>query len=574
MTTSSNPLDRFYHYTLAKQTGGLSPVALWLAFMDWALHLSLAPGTRTKLAAKLISSGFAYQNYLAGAAGINGETPSPVVEANPRDKRFSRPEWSQWPYSALAQGFLLCEQFWDEATRNVRGVSRDHGEAVNFCARQLLDTVAPSNFPATNPEILERTLRDAGTNLVRGYWNFIEDSVRRAAGLPPAGVEGFKPGKTIAVTPGKVIARTRMIELIQYSPATSTVYPEPLLIVPAWIMKYYVLDLSPSNSLVRYLVGQGFTVFTISWKNPDESYRDAGIDDYRRLGIMEALHAISKIVPDRKVHALGYCLGGTLLSIAAAAMARDGDERLKTLTLLAAQTDFSEPGELELFVNESQLAFLEDQMQEAGVLHAEQMTASFQLLRSNDLIWSRMLKNYLMVEREPLNDLMAWNADATRMPARMHSEYLRDIFFENRLAEGRYLVDGHAIALRDIKAPIFAVGTEWDHIAPWRSVYQINVLADTDVTFLLTNGGHNAGIVSEPGRKDRHYRVATLKAGEPYHEPDAWFHEHQPISGSWWPEWVNWLNPGSNEFSAPPPMGAPDEGYPPLCDAPGTYVFE
>ncbi len=574
MTTSSNPLDRFYHYTLAKQTGGLSPAALWLAFMDWALHLSLAPGTRAKLAAKLISSGFAYQSYLASAAGLDGGTPVPAVEPAPRDKRFSRPEWSQWPYSALTQGFLLCEQFWDEATRNVRGVSSDHEEAVNFCARQLLDMVAPSNFPVANPEILERTLHDAGTNLVRGYWNFLEDSMRRAADLQPAGVEAFKPGKTIAVTPGKVIARTRMMELIQYSPATSAVYIEPIFIVPAWIMKYYVLDLSPGNSFVRYLVGQGFTVFMISWKNPDESYRDAGMDDYRRLGILEALHAISKIVPDRKVHALGYCLGGTLLSIAAAAMARDGDERLKTLTLLAAQTDFSEPGELELFVNESQLAFLEDEMQEVGVLEAGQMTASFQLLRSNDLIWSRLLKDYLLGEREPLNDLMAWNADATRMPARMHSEYLRAIFFENQLAEGRYLVDGHAVALRDIKAPIFAVGTEWDHIAPWRSVYQINVLAESDVTFLLTNGGHNAGIISEPGHKGRHYRIATLKAGEPYHEPDAWLHEHQPIAGSWWPEWVRWLKLGSNEFCAPPPMGAAGEGYPPLCDAPGTYVLE
>lgn len=574
MTESSNPTDRFFHYALAKQTGGMSPASLCLAFMDWALHLSLAPGTRTKLAEKLISSGFAFQSYLANAAAADGSPPAPVAEAGPQDKRFVHPEWSQWPYSALAQGFLLTEQFWDEATRNVRGVSRDHEEAVNFCARQLLDMVAPSNFPAANPEVLERTLRDAGMNLVRGYWNFIEDSIRRAAGLPPPGMEAFKPGKTIAVTPGKVVARTRMMELIQYSPTTKTVYPEPILIVPAWIMKYYVLDLSPDNSLARYLVGQGFTVFMISWKNPDGSYRDAGMDDYRRLGIMEALDAISKIVPDRKVHALGYCLGGTLLSIAAAAMARDGDDRLKTLTLLAAQTDFSEPGELELFVNESQLAFLEDQMEEAGVLQAGQMTASFQLLRSNDLIWSRMLKNYLMGEREQPIDLMAWNADATRMPARMHSEYLRDIFFENELAEGRFLVDGHAIALRDIKAPIFAVGTEWDHIAPWRSVYQINVLADTDVTFLLTNGGHNAGIISEPGHKGRHYRVATLKEGEPYVEPDSWFQQHQPINGSWWPEWVSWLKLGSNEFSPPPAMGAPEAGYPALCNAPGTYVFE
>jgi polyhydroxyalkanoate synthase len=397
---------------------------------------------------------------------------------------------------------------------------------------------------------------------------------RNAAAMPPSGVEVFRPGRSVAVTPGKVVARTRLMELIQYSPATATVYPEPVLIVPAWIMKYYILDLSPANSLVRYLAQQGFTVFMISWKNPDESYRDTGLDDYRRLGIMEALNAISKIVPGRKVQALGYCLGGTLLSIAAAAMAREGSTRLKSLTLLAAQTDFSEPGELDLFVNESQLAFLEDQMQEIGYLEARQMTGTFQLLRSTDLIWSRLLQDYFLGERQPPNDLMAWNVDATRMPARMHSEYLRHIFLGNQLAEGRYLVEGRAIALRDIKAPVFAVGTERDHVAPWRSVYQINVLADTDVTFLLTNGGHNAGIVSELGHKNRHYRVATLKRGEPYTDPDTWLHRNRPVTGSWWPEWIGWLRAGSNEFAAPPQMGAADAGYPPLCDAPGTYVFE
>ena len=571
MTASPNATDRYFHYVLARQTGGMSPATLWLAFMDWGLHLSLAPGTRQKLAEKLFTYGLSFQDYLVRAAANGGE---PKREPAPGDKRFAHPEWSRWPYNALSQSFLLWELFWDDATRNVRGVSRNHEEAVNFYTRQFLDMAAPSNFLATNPEILERSLKEGGLNLVRGFWNFTQDSWGHAVNLPPPGLEAFKPGKNLAITPGKVVARTRMMELIQYSPSTNTVYPEPVLIVPAWIMKYYVLDLSPENSLVRYLVSQGFTVFMISWKNPDQSYRDAGMDDYRRLGIMEALKAISSIVPERKVNALGYCLGGTLLTIAAAAMARDGDKRLKSLTLLAAQTDFSEPGELDIFVDESQLSFLEDQMQEAGFLQAEQMTATFQLLRSNDLIWSRMLKDYLLGERTPMNDLMAWNADATRMPARMHSEYLRDIFFENKLAEGRYHVEGRSIALRDIQAPIFAVGTEWDHVAPWRSVFQINVLADTEVTFLLTNGGHNAGIVSEPGHKNRHYRIASLKPGDPYIDPDSWIKRYPMREGSWWPEWVRWLKAGVNEFTPPPGMGAPEAGYAPLCDAPGTYVFD
>ncbi len=573
MIGSTSALDRFYHYTLAKQTGGVSPAGLLLSYLDWAVHLSMAPGTQAKLASKLLKDSVAFQHYLASAAQ-NGNGKALCAEPAPGDKRFSHPEWARWPYNAMHQGFLLWEGLWDEATKNVRGVSRHHEEAVNFVARQLLDMVAPSNFPATNPEVLERTMRENGANLVRGFWNFLEDAQRNAAGLPPAGVEAFEVGKTLGITPGKVIARTKLMELIQYNPSTKTVHPEPVLIVPAWIMKYYVLDLSPNNSLVKYLVDQGFTVFMISWKNPDESYRDAGMDDYRRLGIMEALKAISQVVPERKVHALGYCLGGTLLSIAASAMARDGDDRIKSVTLLAAQTDFSQPGELDLFVGDSTLAFLEDTMQEVGYLEGSQMAGTFQLLRSNDLIWSHILRDYLMGERQPVIDLMAWNADATRMPARMHSEYLRKIFFENQLAEGRYLVDGRSVALRDITAPMFVVGTETDHVAPWRSVYQINVLSDTDVTFLLTSGGHNAGIVSEPGRKHRVYRVATSKRDEPYVDPDTWLHRNNPVEGSWWPEWVRWLKAGSNEFSSPPQMGAPEAGYPPLCDAPGTYVLE
>jgi polyhydroxyalkanoate synthase len=574
MVGSANAIDRFHHYLIAKETGGVSPAALWLAFQDWAVHLVFAPGQQAVLASRALAATLAFQDYALCAAQNPAVAPPPCVAPNPADRRFSSRDWSVWPFNTIAQGFVLWEHFWNEATRDVWGVSSDHEAAVNFCARQILDTVAPSNFPWTNPEVLDRTFREGGLNLFRGFINFSEDLRRYGAGLPPAGADRFQVGKTIAITPGKVIARTRLMELIQYSPETKTVHPTPILIVPAWIMKYYVLDLSPENSLARYLVKQGFTVFMISWKDPDASYRDTGLDDYRRLGVMAAFDAISQIMPEKKVNALGYCLGGTLLAIAAAAMARDGDDRIKTLTLLAAQTDFSEPGELDLFVNENQLAFLEDMMAEEGYLEARQMAATFRLLRSNDLIWSRMLRDYLMGERRPFNDLMAWNADSTRMPARMHSEYLRDIFLDNQLAEGRYCVEGRPVAIRDIKCPIFVVGTEWDHVSPWRSVYQISVLADTDVTFLLTSGGHNTAIVSPPGGKDRVYRMATLKEGEPYIDAESWLARNTPVHGSWWPEWVRWLKAGSNEFEAPPQMGAPLRGYPPLCDAPGSYVFE
>jgi polyhydroxyalkanoate synthase len=339
-------------------------------------------------------------------------------------------------------------------------------------------------------------------------------------------------------------------------------------------MKYYILDLSPANSLARYLIGQGFTVFMISWKNPTEEDRDLGMEDYRSLGVMAALDAIGAIMPDRRVHAAGYCLGGTLLSAAAAAMARDGDQRLKTVTLLAAQIDFRQAGELTLFINESQVHFLEDLMRSQGYLDTRQMAGAFQLLRSNDLIWSRMVQHYLMGERTPMNDLMAWNADATRMPYRMHAEYLRRLFLDNDLAEGRFTVEGRPIVVSDIRAPIFAVGTERDHVAPWRSAFKIHLLADTEVTFLLTTGGHNAGIVSEPGRPGRSFQVLTKAANDRYLDPNTWSRMAPRREGSWWPEWVRWLADHSGVATAPPPVGAPASGYPPLADAPGSYVLQ
>jgi polyhydroxyalkanoate synthase len=312
----------------------------------------------------------------------------------------------------------------------------------------------------------------------------------------------------------------------------------------------------------------------ISWRNPGVEQRDLDMEDYRRLGIGQALEAIAAIVPERRVNAVGYCLGGTLLAIAAAVLARAGDERLGSVTLLAAQTDFREPGELSLFIDDGELAFLEDIMWDQGYLDTKQMAGAFQLLRSNDLIWSRLLRNYLMGRREAVTDLMAWNGDATRMPYRMHSQYLRRLFLRNDLSEGRYRVDGRPAVLSDIRAPVFAVGTESDHVAPWRSVYKIQLLTDTEVTFLLTSGGHNAGIVSEPGHPRRHYRIAHRRPDERYLDPDTWFARTAHAEGSWWPAWEAWLAARSSGQAAPPAMGAPEQGYVPLEDAPGSYVLQ
>jgi polyhydroxyalkanoate synthase len=376
----------------------------------------------------------------------------------------------------------------------------------------------------------------------------------------------------VAITPGQVIYRNHLIELIQYSPVTEQVRPEPVLIVPSWIMKYYILDLSPHNSLIQQLVGQGHTVFAMSWANPGAQDRDLSMDDYLRMGVMDALNVLGEVLPHRPVHAVGYCLGGTLLAMAAAAMARDGDKRLASLTLIAAQTDFTEPGELALFIDDSQVAHLEDIMWDRGYLDSSQMAGAFQWLNSNDLIWSRLLREYLLGERSPVSDLMAWNADGTRLPYRMHTEYLRRLFLNNDLASGRYPVDGKPVALTAIQCPIYAIGTVRDHVAPWRSVHKLHLLTNVDTTFVLTSGGHNVGIVNPPGVAGRSYQALTRWHDGPYLDPEAWLQQAKTHEGSWWTHWFDWLQAHSGPLESPPAMGAP--GCPPLCPAPGTYVLQ
>jgi polyhydroxyalkanoate synthase len=571
VTAVADIIDRSLHATIARLTFGLSPAALSKAYFDWATHLAVSPGKRLQLIDKATRKAIRFANYAFHAAAEGGKT-SCCIEPLPQDRRFEGADWQKSPYNLMYQAFLLQQQWWHNATTGVRGVSKQHENMVEFVSRQLLDMVSPSNFLITNPEVLRQTVSKGGMNLVAGWRNFVEDWERSISGKKPVGTEDFEVGRDVAITPGKVVYRNRLIELIQYAPATGKVRPEPVLIVPAWIMKYYILDLTPHNSLVKYLTEQGYTVFMVSWKNPSPDDRDLSLDDYRRLGVMAALDAVGKIVLERKVHAVGYCLGGTLLSIAASAMARDGDDRLQSVTLLAAQTDFTEAGELMLFINESQVAFLEDMMWEQGFLDATQMAGAFQMLHSSDLISSRMVHDYLMGERSPMIDLMAWNADATRMPYRMHSEYLRQLFLNNDLAEGRYLVDEKPIALTDMRAPIFAVGTVQDHVAPWRSTYKINFLTDAYVTYLLASGGHNAGIVSEPGHDRRGFQVLTRKADERYVDPETFLAQAPRHDGSWWPEWSAWLAARSGEPVDPPEMGGPDRVA--LAEAPGSYVLQ
>ena len=588
---AAQSLDDAFHAQLAKSSMGLSPISLALAYADWALHLAASPGRQMLLAqqgVKLAQQALA--NTWTSAAEVDRTDPL----ARDKDPRFSDPAWQNWPFNLLKESFKAGDAWWREATQ-VDGVSRHHSHMVNFFTRQGLDALSPSNWAATNPEVLQKGQASGGMTWLKGYQSYARDLMesqrpRKGADADVLKPLDFKVGEDVAVTPGKVVFRNHLIELIQYTPTTAKVYPEPLLIVPSCIMKYYILDLSPGNSMVRYLVGQGHTVFIISWRNPDASDRDLGMQDYLQMGVMEAMAAVKTLTSAPRIHSLGYCLGGTFLAIAAAALGRKAshgaaDDRphrrrgdtasldhlpeLATVTLLAAQTDFSEPGELGVFIDDDQLKTLREEMARKGYLSGRQMAGSFQFLNSRDLIWSRNTRRYLLGQDEVGNDMMSWNADLTRLPERMHTEYLSSLFLNNALASGHYRVAGEGVALMDIKAPMLVVGTVRDHVSPWHSVYKINLLTDTDSTFILAAGGHNAGIVSEPGHPHRSYQMTRMPRGNDWTAPEEWVANAPLHEGSWWEAMHHWLEEHSGAQVRAPAIKVANV----LCDAPGEYVM-
>jgi polyhydroxyalkanoate synthase len=555
---------------IATVSGGLAPDVYVNAWWDWYLNLAKQQPKQLQILQDALAKTLDNWNFALQAA--TGKPLSPAEG----DARYAGDAWAQWPFNVYAHTYRNYSEWVRQAWSGVPGVAPENERTLKFVAVNSLEAMSPANYLASNPELLEATRAESGQNLVRGFSNWLEDVENTLNGKAPSGTEQFVIGRDVAASPGKVVMRNDLVELIQYSPTTEKVFAEPILIVPAWIMKYYILDLSAKNSLVRYLVSKGHTVFIVSWKNPNASDRGLGMDDYLRLGINATVEAVSRIVPDQKIHSVGYCIGGTLLSIGAAAMAGRGDHRLGSVTLLAAQQDFSEPGELSVFISPSQLDMLEAAMERTGVLKSEQMGAAFAMLRSRDLLWTPAVNTYLRGKRESTNDLMAWNADGTRMPCRMHAEYLRGLYLNNALARGEFQAEGRAVDLAAIKIPMFVVGTETDHVAPWQSTYKARGLTRSpDYTYLLTSGGHNAGIVSGPVHPRRRHRVRTWLNADESLPPQEWLATTPPREGSWWPTWQLWLAQHSTTaLVAPPAMGSPATGYPPIMDAPGEYVLQ
>ncbi|AWN74808.1 alpha/beta fold hydrolase [Legionella anisa] len=555
-----NLIDKYYQANLGKFTASISPASVATSFFSWGAQLAQAPGTFLKLNAYPLLHCFDFIERL-----INQEKPG-----NGKDVRFHTEKWALYPWRLWAEQFLQIEEWYLNAANEIPGLNEPNRRIVSFTIKQLLDAISPSNFVLTNPDLLQETLNSSGENLIRGTQLGLQDLIEKLTGTPPAGVEHFIPGKQVALTKGKVVFKNHLIELIQYEAQTPKVYKEPILIIPAWIMKYYILDLLPENSLVNWLVQQGHTVFIVSWLNPTSEDRNLAIDDYYRQGAMAAIDKISTLMPNTKIHLMGYCIGGTLAMITAATMAKDHDHRLKSLSLLAAQGDFTEAGELLLFINNSQVSFLENIMWEKGYLDTKLMAGSFQMLRSYDLIWSKMVQDYMHGTQRGMIALLAWNADTTRMPHKMHSEYLEKLFLKNEFSEGQYTIEGKHIAPENIRLPAFVVSTEKDHVSPWKSVYKTHLLIKhEDITFVLTNGGHNAGIVSEPGHPGRSYLIRKQSKEETYISPQHWLEIAETKKGSWWIAWHNWLvRQSTHGMSLPPKI---DKNLP---DAPGTYVLQ
>jgi polyhydroxyalkanoate synthase len=507
-----------------------------------------------------------WQNTAKRMIGIESR---PVIDA-PADRRFRDSAWKENEiFDFIKQSYLLSARFVQDVIARVDGMDPKTAQKVDFYARQFIDAMSPSNFLLTNPEVLRRTVETGGENLLKGLSNLLTDLERGRGKLSVKMVnaDAFQLGRDIALSPGKVIYQNELMQLIQYAPATEKVLKRPLLIAPPWINKFYILDLRPKNSFVRWAVSQGHTVFVISWVNPDEQLADRGFDAYMEEGLLAALTAIEQATGEREVNAIGYCLGGTLLACTLAWMASRGDNRVRSSTFIVTMLDFAEAGELAVFIDEEQLQALEEKMSRRGYLPGSEMANTFNLLRANDLIWSFVVNNYLLGNDPFPFDLLYWNADSTRLPAQMHSFYLRNMYQQNLLMTPNAIeLAGVPIDLRQIKTPAYFLSTREDHISPWRSNYSGAQVLSGPKRFVLAASGHIAGVVNPPGSgKYSHWINPELPT-----EPEVWFQGATEIAGSWWPDWHRWITQLSK---AQAPARTPGEGkIAPIEDAPGSYV--
>ena len=498
--------------------------------------------------------------------GLAKGTPQPGLAT--QDKRFDAPEWQSNPvYRTLRDLYLLASDFLLEESK-AEDLEPAERERLRFHLEQFINATSPTLLLLGNPAALRRAMETGGASIAEGARNLLRDV--EAGRLTMVDPDAFAPGRNLAVTPGKVILRNRLIELIQYTPQTEQVHQVPLLFIPPWINKYYILDMQPKNSFVRYMVEQGFTVFVISWKNPDASMEDITFEDYMRDGPLAAAEVIREITGSPTVNPVGYCIGGTLLAMILAWLAAKGrQEPFATATFMVSLQDFTQVGESALFMGESSIDFIERQMMERGYLDSREMSAMFNLLRSNDLIWANVVNNYLMGNPPPAFDLLYWNSDGTRMARTAHSWYLRNTYVENNLIKpGKVTVMGEPVDLGRIEQDIYAVGAEKDHIVPWDAAWRITQLAGGRVRFVRASSGHIAGVINHPGPKKGAYWVND----EPADSPEAWLDAAARHEGSWWTDWVAWLDERSGKKVTPPSVGS--KRHPPLGDAPGTYVLE
>jgi polyhydroxyalkanoate synthase len=513
----------------------------------------------------------AYLNLWGNAVKrLSGEITPAIAEPDPKDKRFSDPEWSSNQFfDFLKQAYLLTTNWADHLVRDAKNLDPHTKQKAEFYTRQIANAISPSNFVLTNPELLRETLSSNAENLVRGM-NMLAEDIQAGHGelkIRQSDPSAFTLGKNLAVTPGKVIYQNDLMQLIQYAPSTKTVLKTPLLIVPPWINKFYVLDLTPEKSFIKWCVDQGLTVFIVSWVNPGAHLAQKDFEDYMRDGIIAALDAIKKATGESKVHAAGYCVGGTMLSITLAYLAAIGADRIASATLFAAQVDFTHAGDLKVFVDEEQLTALEQRMAETGYLEGEKMASTFNLMRSNDLIWPYIVNNYLKGKRPAPFDLLYWNSDATRLPAANHSFYLRNCYLENNLAKGKMSIAGKKLDLRKVKTPVYNLATREDHIAPAKSVFLGSKFFGGPIRFVLSGSGHIAGVVNPPDKKKYQYWTGGKPAGS---DLDKWMAKAKEHSGSWWPDWLKWLK--AHDSTQVKPRVPGDGKLKPIEDAPGSYV--